>query len=343
MAQRLVVMAVRIQDIARALNLSAMTVSRVLNQPEGVSVASDTRARVLQAAAGMGYRPNRHARALATGRTHTIALWISHLHSSVYTQIARSCREEIERAGLQAAICEMHWHFPAPGAHPRFDWQVDGILAVDPPSPDALAELLDDAVLSRIPRVNLGSARTVEWSGDSVRVDLGRGTREAVAHLVRAGCHRIAYSLPQGGDAPGSGNYEAYLDVLQEAGLPPEPIFHARWTMESVRADIRAHVAALGPPGGLYCHNDELAIAAFRALRDMGLRIPADVLLIGCEGNEFMDYFDPPLSTVSLPVEAMCHAAWGLLHQRLQSPDAPPQRVLLPHKFLQRESSARGA
>jgi DNA-binding LacI/PurR family transcriptional regulator len=334
-------MAVRIEDIARDLNISAMTVSRVLNRREGTYIAPQTIERVLQAAAKMGYRPNRYARALATGRTHTIGVWISHLHSSVYTQIAKSCREEIERSGLQAAISEMHWHFPGPGSHPRLDWQVDGVLAVDPPEPDTLATLLNDAVLHSLPRVNLGSGRAVEWEGDYVRVDLCEGTRAAVDHLASLGCKRIAYALPYGIHLPGGGNTDAYLNSMQKAGLEPEMILHRNWDMDSVRRDVRGHVQAHGCPDGLYCHNDEIAIAAFRAVRDMKLRVPDDVMIIGCEGSEFMAYFDPSLSTISMPIQRMCQQAWNLLERRLQHTDAPPEQIILLHEFLQRESSLR--
>lgn len=331
--------AVRIHDIARELNLSAMTVSRVLNRSEGTSVAAETAERVLQAAAEMGYRPNRHARALATGRTSTIAIWISHLHSSVYTQIAKCCREEIERAGLQADVSEMHWHFATPTLPRRFDWQVDGILAVDPPSGSVLNTLLNETPLSKVPRVNLGSGKDAEWSGDYVRVDLSAGTRLAIDHLARAGCRRIAYAVPHGADRPGSGNYDAYTERMQKAGLLPETIIHTALDMPSVRSDIYAYILSHGKPDGIYCHNDEIAIAAFRAVRDLGLRVPDDVLLIGCEGNEFMEYFDPPLSTVSMQIPEMCRSAWHLLQRRLRNADAAAEQILLPPQFVQRRSS----
>ena len=332
-------MAVRLQDIARKLNLSSMTVSRVLNRPEGTYISKETERRVLQAAAEMGYSPNRHARALATGRALTIAVWISHLDSSAYTQIARCCRDEIEGAGLQASISALHWHFAATEQHRQLDSSVDGILAVDPPEPGMLSSLLGETTLHRTPRVNLGSGREVEWDGDFVRVDLSEGTRVAIRHLVQSGCRRIAYSVPYSVHVPGAGNYNAYVESLQSAGLRPELIIHKQWDMPSVRSDILAHVRAFGKPDGLYCHNDEFAIAAFRALRDLNLRVPKDVLLIGCEGNEFMEYFDPPLSTISMPIQKMCQTAWKLLQSRLENAQAPAEKVILPHEFLQRDSS----
>ena len=334
-------MAVRLQDIARELNMSSMTVSRVLNRVEGTYVSPETERRVLKAATEMGYRPNRHARALATGRTQTIAIWISHLHTSVYSQIAKYCREEIERADWEASLSAMHWHFSPLENHRHFEWPVDGILAVDPPEPDMLAHLLGETALDGTPRVNLGSARAVEWNGNYVRVDLCEGTRTAVDHLAAAGCRRIAYSVPNGMDVPGSGNYDAYAGAMHRAGLPPELIVHKTWDMASARKDVRDHVARHGKPDGIYCHNDELAIAAFRAVRDLNLRVPEDVLIIGCEGSEFMEYFDPPLSTIAMPIQKMCRRAWALLQKQIAAPDIPAEAIVLPYEFQNRESSRR--
>jgi LacI family transcriptional regulator len=334
-------MAVTIHDIARELNLSAMTVSRVLNSPERSSVAAHTRERVLKAAADMGYRPNRYAKALVTRRPATIAIWIDHLHSSIYSQIAHTCREEIQKSGLQADIYEMDWFFPKPGMKRRLEWMVDGIIAVDPPPAEDLDALFEGAPINNIPRVNLGSSVSVAWDRDYVRVDLQRGAQAAVEHLISVGCKRIAYCVPAGIDRPGLGNFDAYTNTVLSAKLEPEYIRPTDWELPGVRKTVREHIERHGKPDGIFCQYDELAIAAYRAIRDLKLNIPDDVMLIGCEGNEFMEYFDPPLSTIAMPVKELCHRAWEMLNQRLSMHDAPYEHVVLPHRFFARESSDR--
>lgn len=333
-------MAVTIYDISRALNISAMTVSRVLNQRGGADlVAPATRERVEKAAREMGYRPNRNARALVTGRTNTVAVWISHLRSSVYSQIVDACRTAIQPSGMEMSVIEMDWHFPAPGSHRRIAWPVDGIIAVDPPSPQMMAELLDSGPWERAPRVHIGSGHPVVWDGDYVRIDMGAGARVATEHLIRAGCRRIAYAVPAFLAQPGLGHYDAYTLSMNEAGLSPEFIQPADWTLPVVRRAVREYAETNGHPDGIFCHHDEMAIAAFRGLRDLGLRIPEDVALIGCEGNEFMEYFDPPLSTVAMPIQELCQAGWSLLQKRIENPAAPWEQITLPCEFLIRESA----
>jgi LacI family transcriptional regulator len=289
----------------------------------------------------MGYRPNRSAKALVSRRTHTIALWIDHVHSSVYSQIADGCRLEIQRAGLEINLRELGWHFSSPGHHVPFEWMVDGIIAVDPPGPERLAGFLADEPQRRIPRVHLGSATTVAWEGDFVRVDLQEGTRAAVAHLIREGCRRVAYAVPAGHDQTGFGHFDAYTEIVRGAGLTPEYIVHADWRMPTVRETVRQYVRAHGRPDGIFCHFDEMAIATYRGLRDLSLRIPEDVLIVGCEGNEFLEYFDPALSTVAMPIREMCRAAWRLLERRIAEPTAPAEGILLPYEFCRRASSQR--
>lgn len=332
-----------IYDIARSLNLSAMTVSRALNQTDKSYVSPETRRRVMQAAHELGYTPNRNARALVTKRTNSISVWIDHLHSSVYAQIAEACRSQIQSAGYDVTICEMGWHFQEPSKYHRAEWAVDGVIAVDPPGENELEEYLKLLPGKPSQRVNIGSGHAVAWGGDYVRVDLQKGTRAAVAHLIAQGCRRIAYAVPSWIDKPGLGNFDAFTNTMLAAGLKPEYIPHSNWSLPGIREATRNYIIANGAPDGIFCHYDEIAIASFRAIRDLKLYVPLDIMIIGCEGNEFMAYFDPPLSTVAMPVEEMCNHAWKLLQRRMLDPKAPAEVVSLSYEFQSRESSIRSA
>ena len=332
-------MAVTIRDIARELDLSAMTVSRALTPGAEVAVKPLTRRRVEEAALRLGYRANRNARALASGRTLVLGLWISHLRSSVYGQIARACQRAVAHTGLELAISEMDWHFYGEREIRRFQWPVDGILAVDPPAPGEMDKLLGPTLWQQTPRVHLGSGQGVPWHGDSVFVDLGAGTRVALQHLMRSGRGRIAYLAPPRGDSAGLSHYDAYLETMKKAGLPSLCIVAPTWELASARRAVADFIAENGAPDAIYCHHDEFAIAAFRAARDVGLRVPDEVAIIGCEGNDFLEYFDPPLATIALPIEAMCARAVSLLQARIARPAGAPQSPVLPFEFLARDSA----
>ena len=334
-------MAITIRDIARELNLSPMTVSRALAPGEGASVKPRTRQLVEEAARRLGYQPNRSARALASGRTFVVGLWISHLHSSVYSQIARACQRAIGDTDLQLVVNEMDWHFYPDNAHRQFQWPIDGVLAVDPPPLHEMEKLLGPAPWQDIPRVHLGAGQGVPWAGDYVFVDLGAGTRAAVEHLLSIGRERIAFFAPSFCDQAGQCHYDAYVETMKNAGLPTRSIVSPSWDLPAARRAVADSIAQNGAPDAIYCHHDEFAIAAFRAVRDLKLSVPGDCAIIGCEGNDFLEYFDPPLSTIAIPIEAMCATALRLLQARIRAPQSAPQQLTLPFEFLARGSSAQ--
>jgi DNA-binding LacI/PurR family transcriptional regulator len=105
---------------------------------------------------------------------------------------------------------------------------------------------------------------------------------------------------------------------------------------------VRDHVAAHGPAEALFCFSDEGAIGAYRGLRDLGLRVPDDVALVGCNGDLDTEYLDVPISTLVCPGEEMCAQAWQFLQQRMSHPDLPRQAALLLPKLEIRESSGGG-
>ena len=332
-------MAVTIRDIARELNLSPMTVSRALAPGEGASVKPRTRQLVEEAALRLGYQPNRSARALASGRSFVVGLWISHLHSSVYSQIVKACQSSIQNSGLQLSVSEMDWHFYSDDDHRQFQWPVDGVLAIDPPPLAELEKLLGPTPWQDIPRVHLGSGQNVPWDGDHVFVDLGAGTRAAIEHLLSAGRKRIAYLAPPNIAQAGQCHFDAYTATMKRAGLPSRIIASLSWDVPDARAAVAQFIGESGPIDAIYCHHDEFAMAAFRAVRDLELSVPGDVAVIGCEGNAFLEYFDPPLATIAMPIEAMCARAVGLLQRRIQDPDCAPQALTLPFEFLERASA----
>jgi DNA-binding LacI/PurR family transcriptional regulator len=107
----------------------------------------------------------------------------------------------------------------------------------------------------------------------------------------------------------------------------------------TVSRALKAYIARHGCPDGLFYFNDDVAIGAFRALRDLGLRIPQDVALVGCAGIEDTAYHDPPLSTIAQPIEEMCVTALSFLIGRIKEPSIPVQQIVLQPRLEVRGSS----
>jgi LacI family transcriptional regulator len=331
-------MSVTISELAKHLNVSKGTVSRILNGRNDSLISEATRKRVLEAARELGYRPNHTARALATGRTGMIALQVDNLFHPHHAQMAHYMEAELTPRRYQLLINlsrRIAWEQVQPSEIPQ--WPVDGIIAHD--DPFFVRAYLRMPMPRRTPVVSAGAFHTMTPDVDFVGVELSACARAAFEHLVAPGGKRIAYLVVGPIDLSPDPRYQAYLAVLREAGLQPEFIYLPQGTRAVARRTIAEYVRAKGCPDAIFCHNDDWAIGTYRGLRDLGLRLPEDTRLMGCDGIEDTEYFDPPISTIVQPTRAMCSLAWQYLEQRINDPSCPLQQTILQPILAIRESS----
>lgn len=332
-------MPITIQELARQLNLSKGTVSRVLNNRADAFISESTRLRVQEAARELGYRPNRAARALATGRSHSIAFCV-HKVTALSALVLNRVQGLVQQHDLELIVTTFDRSRDTQNEQTiSSPWHVDGVLTYE--SSDYIHLIFDDPSGIRPPTVNMGTY-LIEDS-DFVGTDLCPALAAAVRHLLSAGCRRIAYLE----DAEAAGRptpdfrHLTYRDAMEEAGATPEYVVTADNARAAARQAIQDHIRARGHPDGILCRNDDLAIGTYRGLRDLGLRIPEDVALVGCDGIEDTEYLDPPLSTIVQPLEAMCDLAWEFLERRMKEPGRPLQRAVMPSQLVVRGSSQR--
>jgi LacI family transcriptional regulator len=329
-------MAVTLRDIAREVNLSHATVSFVLNDRRDVAIPEVTRKRVMEAAARMGYRPNRAARALALGKTQMIALWLPSTHNPFYATALYHVQQVMRESDYEAIVCQAQFGESIEDRRSRpLDWPVDGVLAID----CALArkDLFGAGTALNTPIVHAGVY--AQRDGDYVAVDLAHGVRAAMEHFRGLGRKRIAFVNVENPVDTIEPRIQAYCDEQDKAGLPAEVIRCASGVRSNVRATVAEHFRSQGRPDALLCYNDQVAIAANRALRDLALRVPLDVAVIGCDGLEIDEYVEPPLTTIAQPVEEMCRIGWDYLMNRLKDPGLAPQRTVLRPDLIIREST----
>lgn len=321
-------MRISLRHVAERAGVSDATVSRVLNGVDA-RIAPDTRMRVRLAAAEIGYQPNRAARALATGRTQTLALWAVNLQSPHASHVIYSARKVTTHHDFDLMISGYQFRDNNVLDTSRLmSWPVDGVMAIDIPRGEIPG--LEGSLLGGKPFVSMGVY--VLETADHVQVDFRDKVIEAVRHLHERGCRRIAYLMPdwlgwfrECNDARVYG-YEA---VMEEIGQPVEFIITPQETRQAVGPSLKEHIRKHGHPDGLFCFNDNMAIGALRALRDLDLRIPQDVALIGCDGIDDSAYLDPSLTTIAQPLEEMCEIAWSFLEARMKNPDLPVQQATL--------------
>lgn len=329
-------MAVTQKDIAQKLGISQQVVASALNG-RGSRMSEETRCRILEEANRLGYRPNLAARALTTQRTQLIAVWTRNLSRPFYSHLMHHLEEQLRQSEYEMIVRVLPEE-GTPSSWQAAQWPVDGILAIE------VAQLASQYVKSssgHVPVVCLGGYDSSVPELDCVWIDLYRGAYQAVEHLVAQGCERIAALIHTSGYEPGNLRYDGYTDAMRAAGRKPEYIAVPDITRAAAGLAVRTYTARHGHPDGLFCYNDDLAIGAFRTLRDSGKRIPEDIALVGCDGIEDTLYLEKPLTTIVTPLEAMCARSWDLLRHRMRDADREPHHEVLPPHLEIRASSQR--
>jgi LacI family transcriptional regulator len=275
-------------------------------------------------------------RALVTGRTGLVALWMDQILTPFYSYVADFFTTQASHHGYETTISLRNRRHPvAPGgSSPRASsWPVDGIIAHE--DDRRVRAYLALPKSRRTPIVSVGGVDFKIPEVDYVGVDLKSGATDAVQYLIRTGGRRVALMIDGDFGHQGDERWEAYHAVMAEAGLKPELILTENQTRSAGRKGIVEYVQRYGCPDSVFCYNDDLAISAFRGLRDLGIRIPDDVALIGCDGIEDTEYHDPAISTVVQPLQEMCSFAWDSLERRLREPGCDlAQKILKPELAL---------
>lgn len=321
---------VTLQDVARAAGVNVSTVSDALKGTGRVSEA--TREKVRQIAAETHYVPNLAARALVTGRTGTIAVVCGDLNEYYYANIIYFLERHLTAEGYKMMLLrtrrEVHDLVTTAEAS-----AVDGVIAVD-------RYHLVDEFLRTDTKIHtcVFIGTFAPESVDHVAIDLSGAVEEAFRIMLKQGRRRLAYLVTS---APMAEETEVrtktYLSVMRAERMRPE-VINLLCETEEVRARLKEYIDVNGCPDGILCQNDETAIFTYKALLDLGYRIPEDVCLVGCDGLKLLECFETPISTIEQPMEAVCSSAWTFLQQRMKDVSIPLQQVKLDAQLVIRES-----
>ncbi|MEO6801822.1 MAG: LacI family DNA-binding transcriptional regulator [Granulicella sp.] len=336
-------MTVRLKDIASDLNLSKMTISKVLRGQTDVSAA--TKARVLQRMKELNYRPNISARSLRTGNTSTIGLVIPSLTNSFFADVARGLVQTLRTAGygLLISSAEEDADTERHEIELQLSRQVDALIVA---SVQESAEFFTDLDRQKRPLI-LVDRKLPSFAANFV------GLREqdigyiAAAHLAETGCKTLAY-LRGPRTAAADLRWAGYRAALTEFNLSFKPDFVFNFE-DSNRNEYQRGYQAMQRlldgkirPDGVVCYTDTLALGAIDAAFEKGLRIPEDICVVGCGDQPSMRELRMPLSSVNLSGVEVGQKTANLALRALASKDVNLQKnVLLSPKLVVRRSTQR--
>lgn len=334
-----------IVDVANRAGVSAITVSRVVNDSGPVS--TQVRARVERAIAEIGYLPNAVARSLRSKRTDTIALIVTDMTNPFFTTVARGAEDAASDAGMMLIICNSDEREAEEVRYVRMlvGRRVDGILLV-PAGGGATAIGL--CRKQGMPLVVV-DRRVPGHDADVVRADSRGGAFELGRLLVSLG-HRTMAVLTGPRAVPTADDRVLGFRraVAAAGGLRPPRVYHGAFTIDSGREMARLALAARPRPTALFAANNFLAIGVLHALDEMGVRVPEDVAVAGFDDLPPAMVTFPFLTVAAQPAYEMGQRSVALLLARLSGgpgPGQPYAEVVLPTQLVVRRSSGdpRGA
>ncbi len=287
---------VRLKDIAKDLNVSVMTVSKVVRNC--TDVGAETRSRVLARIKELNYQPNWVARSLAARRTFMIGVIVPDLMHSFFAEIAKGIATAIRPLGYDVVICnsEEDAAVEASEIDRLLGRQVDGLILASAQEP-AAADVFDRIEARGVPYV-LIDRRFPERAASYVGADDEAIGRLATRHLIERGCRRIAH-LAGPEPNPGSGRLRGYRAALAEAGLSLPAAYVAPARDDASGYEATRGLLALEPrPDAIFGYNDPTAAGAMKAILEAGIRIPEEIKVIGAGNVHYSDLLRVPLSTV---------------------------------------------
>ncbi len=330
---------VRLKDIARDLNVSVMTVSKVVRGC--ADVGAETRSRVLARIKEVNYQPNWVARSLAARRTFMIGLIVPDLMHSFFAEIAKGVSSAIRPLGYDVVICnsEEDRSVESSEVDRLLGRQVDGLILASAQPPSSL-ELFERIEARNVPYV-LVDRRFGGTHASYVGADDEAIGRVATKHLIERGCRRIAH-IAGPPLTPGVGRLKGYREALAAAGLPVLDSYIVNATDDATGYEAARRLLALDPqPDAIFGYNDPTAAGAMKAILQAGIGIPADIKVIGVGNVHYSDLLRVPLSTIDQSSTAIGQQAADILIKAIGAKrKRTPKTVIIDPILIARESTA---
>ena len=336
-------MAVRMKDIAEDLNVSVVTVSKVLRNQGDIS--AETRKRVLKRAEELNYQPNWVARSLVTRKTFLIGLVVPDLMHSFFAEVAKGVSRKMRAGGYNIL---MVYTEEDPAVEVReieglLARRVDGLIIASAQRPNQSA-LFQRIEAEKVPYV-LIDRQLAGVAANFVGVSDEHVGRLAAEHMIAQGCRRLAHIRgPE--NATGIGRYKGFRAACAEHGIevPQEFIVQGLFNDEGGFAAMQTLLGRTPRPDGVVCYNDPVAAGALKAVLNAGLRVPEDVAVMGAGNVHYSDLLRVPLSTVDQNSTAIGENAAELLLSLVSAdPQSNPQQILIEPSLVVRESTRRSA
>lgn len=331
-------MKISIKGIAELAGVSHSTVSRALaNSP---LIPEETRRRIQRIAQRKGYSPNAIARGLVTRRTQAIGVVVTSIEDPFVAEVVRGIEEAAGNQGYRVFLATSH-NDPARElnvVNALREWRVDSVIVAASRVGSLYGPLLQQI---GVPIVLINNQQAGTFI-HTVAVDDAQGAKLATQHLISLGHRVIGHLRGPAKHRAAKNRLAGYRGALRQAGIAFD---EALVVAANGRANGGEQILQLldhSPrPTAVFCFNDMTAIGALATLKRHGIRVPADISLVGFDDIPFAQYIDPPLTTIQQPMVEMGRQAMQMALTLMQDSKSQVPDIVIPGKLIERESTQR--
>ena len=326
-------------DVAKKAGVSVATVSRVINETDGVS--TKLRNRVKNAMRALNYHPSSLARSFKMQETRLIGLIIPLLDHPFFSRLAQVMEQELFRNNYRAIISNTEEDEARELEYMELllRQRVDGVIIN---SASANTDYLFQLQSQNVPCVLID--RDVElFECSKVFSDNSLGGYLGMKYLLELGHRNIKVVSPFDFAQPVQHRIRGIREALSEFAIEEPSDMFLTSDDPSFEMGINAgkYLATLDPyPTAIFALTDVTAVGILHGLAQMGLKVPEDVSVMGYDGIPLSGYVMPTITTVAQPISEMGKKAVEVLLNHINDPDLPPDRVVLENKLIIRESTA---
>ena len=322
-------------DVARLANVSQAAVSRAFTPR--ASISSETRAAVLAAARSLGYRPNAIARSLVTHQSNIIAIIMANMWNPFYSSALAQFTDRLQALGYWVLLFRVQDDSTVDDALlTALEYQVDGVIIT---SATLSSSLADECARHGVPVV-LFNRYTLSGSVNAVWCDSVAGGRQVAEAIVDTGFARIGFMAGDPKTSTARDREVGFTDRLRELNRSLFWRGEGDFTAESGLQAAREMLSQSVRPDVVFCANDLMAMATIDVARDeFGLRVPADLAVVGFDDIPSAAWPHYGLTTVRQPLERLVSATTQLIQSAIQGSGAERVLQTVPGELVVRTSA----
>jgi LacI family transcriptional regulator len=332
---------ITIKDIAREAGVSPQTVSRAINNKG--EIRPETQARILRIADRLGYRPNSIARSLATRRTRNVGLVVPDVSNPFFSSVARGIQDTAHRADYNVFLCntDENTDREMSAIHSLEAQRVDGMILCS----SRLSERELEQVADRYQSLVLVNRCISRPRTGCVMVDDAQAMEGAVRYLLELGHREIGFLAGPPKSHSGRERATGYATAMRAHGITPPPAWqiHCRPQVEGGQSAAHELLQRAPELTVLVAYNDLVAAGALRACADLGLRVPQDCAIIGCDDTLLAALVSPALTTIHIPTYSLGQQAMDLLLSVIEAQGSeaspPPAPIMISPHLVIRDSA----